>query len=93
MPGQNAADKLGIGDGTRIVAMDAERRDSPLVHQPNDLGFDLGRVVKHRIGFAPRHERAVIAVAPIGEALGEYRPRSREAAIRSSKLPGLSDQR
>ena len=75
MPRQNAADELGVGDGRGIVAMNTERRDSPLVHQPQDLGFDFGRVVEDRIGLAPRNERAVVAVAPVGKALGDVAAR------------------
>ena len=71
---QNAAHQLGVGDGPRIVTMDTERRDSPLVHQPQYLGFDFDRVVEDRIRFTPGHERAVIAVPPIGEALGNVGP-------------------
>ncbi len=53
--------------------MDTERRDPALVHQSQNLGFDFDRVVEDRIGFAPRHERAVGAVAPIGKPLGNIR--------------------
>ena len=89
---QNSADKLGVGDGARIVTMDTERGDAPLINQSQDLSFDFGGVVEDRIRLTPGHERAVIAVAPIGEALGDIRPLA-SARLDLQQTAGQSDQR
>ena len=53
---ENQPDELGVGDGAGIIAMDAERRDSTLLHQSNNLGFHLPWVVEDRVRFTSRHE-------------------------------------
>ena len=51
----------------RDVGRPPTRADHALGHQPDRPLGDLSRVVDDRAGLAPRHQRAVVAVGPVGD--------------------------